>query len=239
MKGKQVKTLTKTEEIISSMMKENTGAHLLDSGGAYGRNHERNQGREFESEPRATLNTWGDLTISLYYFLNDRLTYLPKEDEDFHDWAGHRDEYWLTLMEEYPEAIGGKFEMTINSYNHESLLSQVIQYVRYTNEAGDARILLQVHGGCDVRGGYTAPRVFEPADPDIGLFLESASIECSSDECDFELEWSGGEFLQDRSASDFKLWEYCYDLRKADDKMEFIPCPECGAKLEADAWNTI
>ena len=234
-----MKTLTKTEEIISSMLKENTGAHLLDSGGAYGRNWERNQEREFESEPRATLDLWGDLSISLYHFLNDRLTYVEDEDEDFHDWAGHRDEYWLTLMEEYPEAIGGTYKGTINSYNHESMLSQVIQYVTYKNANDEPRILLQIHGGCDVRGGYTAPRVFAPEDEDIALFLESASIDCTNKECDFTLQWSGEWLDEDGGLSDFNIWEYVTDLRKQKGDLEQIPCPKCGANLKADAWNGI
>lgn len=33
----------KTKHLIYEMLTENTGRHMLDSGGAYGRNWERNQ----------------------------------------------------------------------------------------------------------------------------------------------------------------------------------------------------
>lgn len=40
-----------TKEVILSQLQENTGRHMLDSGGAYGRSWERNQGK-----------TWDDFT---------------------------------------------------------------------------------------------------------------------------------------------------------------------------------
>ncbi len=51
--------------------------------------------------------------------------------------------------------------VTINTYNEESLLSQVLQYTLFTDESnGQGYVALQIHGGADVRGGYTAPRIF-------------------------------------------------------------------------------
>src|SRR5690606_23393942 len=44
-----------TEEVLASMLKENTGTHMLDSGGAYGRHWQRNQGRDFEAEKETEL----------------------------------------------------------------------------------------------------------------------------------------------------------------------------------------
>ena len=42
-----------TKQLIYKMLTQNTGAHFLDSGGAYGRNWERNQVKtieDFENE---------------------------------------------------------------------------------------------------------------------------------------------------------------------------------------------
>jgi len=85
---------------------------------------------------------------------------------------------WLVLMEEFPEYLstlteddgsliygepGGIYgegePFTVNTYNHESNLDQTLQYTYFTNTCGEF-IILQVHGGADVRGGYTKPRVF-------------------------------------------------------------------------------
>ncbi len=53
---------------------------------------------------------------------------------------------------------------THNTYNGEDLLSQTLQFIYWTDEDG-AHVLLQIHGGADVRGGYTDARVFDVGGP--------------------------------------------------------------------------
>ena len=75
-----------TKKIIFDMLVENTGAHFLDSGGAYGRHHERNAKKtfdDFNSEPEIfyALHTWKDKnnkkryeierTVSVFHFLSE------------------------------------------------------------------------------------------------------------------------------------------------------------------------
>lgn len=57
--------------------------------------------------------------------------------------------------------------VTVNTYNEESALDQVLLFTYFELRTGPGRggcsdvyVVLQVHGGCDVRGGYTRPRVF-------------------------------------------------------------------------------
>ena len=75
-----------TEDTLASMLRENTGRHFLDSGGAYGRHWERNQGRDFKSEPETTckfqvrtyrgkMNLELDITHRTFHWLNARLTH--------------------------------------------------------------------------------------------------------------------------------------------------------------------
>ncbi len=45
-----------TASVLAGMLREDTGKSLLDSGGAYGRNYERNQKRAFEKQPASVLN---------------------------------------------------------------------------------------------------------------------------------------------------------------------------------------
>ena len=47
-----------------------------------------------------------------------------------------------------------------NTYNHESNLSQVLQFTAI-KLLGEHYVILQIHGGCDVRGGYTDARLFK------------------------------------------------------------------------------
>ena len=157
------------------MLKENTGSHFLDSGGAYGRNYERNQARDFSQEPACQVDIQGDeamISYNLYHYLNNYLEYTPecaKLEAQFKamaDLPENRDTHWLALMETFADRFTNFG--TTNTYNEETILSQVIQYTEFslTDDEYDVYILLQIHGGCDVRGGYTAPRIFKVVDRD-------------------------------------------------------------------------
>ena len=162
----------KIETKIAEMLKENTGSHFLDSGGAYGRHHERNQTRDFQSEPRQVIDTDYDsldVSISTYHWLTEHL-YISAESEAlqamYNDFVKNSDECYLADMESFVEHIkaGGPYwsdePCTFNTYNGECLLDQTLQGVIFEYD-GTEYILLQIHGGCDVRGGYTAPYIFE------------------------------------------------------------------------------
>jgi hypothetical protein len=174
--------VNQTKRMIAKMLTTNTGTHMLDSGGVYGRNWERNQGRDFEAEASGTLefrvyngSPEIDATLSVYHWLSDRLEYDAKLDRRFYRWAtrpSRADDPWLVSAEEFVKHLadhdgrevtglyGDGDPFTINTYNGEDMLSQTIQYV-YFEMDGDPYVLLQIHGGCDVRGGYTRPYAFQ------------------------------------------------------------------------------
>jgi hypothetical protein len=168
-----------TNEVLQAMMTENTGRHMLDSGGAYGRNWERNQGIDFEDEPEATWN--GGPTVNVYHWLKERVSYAPVMDRLFHIFSADSDESWYQDMQGFAEAMSDdKYEGVwgYNTYNGECLLSQTLQWTAFTHDS-EYYILLQVHGGADVRGGYTAPRVFQ-VDYGFGHDVADAEIYCNS-----------------------------------------------------------
>ncbi|MEA3280674.1 MAG: hypothetical protein U9Q38_08775, partial [Thermodesulfobacteriota bacterium] len=161
---------------------------VCDSGGAYGRHWERNQGVNFEIQPVGAVefcshNGGLDIlpTLSVYHFLKDRLEYNPELDEQYRAFAG--EDLDIHSAEDFAQSIEGRGlygdgePFTVNTYNGEDLLSQVIQYVYWTDDDG-AHVLLQIHGGCDVRGGYTDPVAFDVVD-ETGIFDNArASIYC-------------------------------------------------------------
>jgi len=179
------------------MLIENTGEHFLDSGGAYGRHWQRNQAREFDNEPPTTLTfKWGyiEVTHNVYHWLTDRLEYNEKIDNLFYnEYEPNLEDKratWLQLMEEFPKWLKTYLDLpitglygegepfTVNTYNGEDLLSQVLQY-HYMDIDEEPVILLQIHGGCDVRGGYTKPRAFTVYDETTSIFYNAhAHIEC-------------------------------------------------------------
>lgn len=178
-----------TDEAIRSLLTENTGAHFLDSGGAYGRNWERNQSRDFDAEPESVVdfsNGWIDATHNLYHWLRDRCSYEPEMQELFEQFRKDLKEPDLTVAQDFPywlrergNDVNGLYgegsPMVVNTYNGEDMLSQVIQYVYFECD-GVPYIALSVHGGCDVRGGYTSVKLFS-VDESI-LFNADATIFC-------------------------------------------------------------
>lgn len=204
-------TITETERQLAAMLTENTGRHMLDSGGAYGRNWERNRrlttegvpadrltadgarkrpapvadAEVFRDRPAATLDKYGCITVDVFHYLAGRLEYMPGETEAFLDWAREDEragEAWLPLMGEWAELSGIERPDGFNTYNWENHLSQVCQGEAICLPGDDPAfptgVLLQIHGGCDVRGGYTAPKVFRVQDSGYGsavadLFAEA------------------------------------------------------------------
>jgi len=187
-----------TADVLKGMLTEDTGSHFLDSGGTngkngYGRNHEKNQGRDFESEKATVLSfKYSDIEVmhNVYHWLLERLEYAPEEDAIFNEFAKleeNKDKYWNQIMEEFPAYLAEKTDSelseeggNINTYNGEDLLSQTLQYNYFTTDH-NSFVLLQIHGGCDVRGGYTKPVVFTEDLYECAMFDNAhASIFCDN-----------------------------------------------------------
>ena len=182
--------LSLTERTVIKMLTENTGRHFLDSGGAYGRNWEHNQLVNFPAQPSSWVNVYSnsfDYTRSVYHLLTENFEYLPyltrslwqfsnNEENEDKGWPECVD-LWIAQRAEKlgVEVRGGPYgegdPNWINTYNGESNLSQTLQFLDVV--IGDeALTIIQIHGGCDVRGGYTSPRVFqENGRSELSLYL--------------------------------------------------------------------
>lgn len=187
-----------TNRIIAAMLTENTGTNFLDSGGTNGRAWQRNQGRAFEAEPPATLDfKYGiEVTLNVYHWLADRLTLSESMDRKFRRFCAkpeNKDESYFGLVGSWLDSLSKRSDsgprglygegdpMTVNTYNGEDLLSQVIQYTYFVLDF-QAYVVLSIHGGADVRGGYTRPRVFEVSGEETSIFDNArATIYCTGD----------------------------------------------------------
>jgi hypothetical protein len=169
------------------MLRENTGRSILDSGDYYGRHWQRNQGADFEAQQEGNLEFWPEplVTLSVYHWLKSRVEYNSELDNQYREYCEAQDEaLWLRSAESFARSIDGKGiygddsgPLTVNTYNGEDLLSQTLQYVYWTDEEG-AHVLLQIHGGCDVRGGYTDPVAFDLIDETSIFDNARATIYC-------------------------------------------------------------
>lgn len=166
------------EDRITAILKENTGAHFLDSGGAYGRHWERNQTRDFKKEPACFVEAevWQDQpTLSIYYNLWHYLVNFLEYDEvceelnqkfmDFCNLPEYKEETWETCEEAWCKTQPFKILGSAYTYNFDTLLDQDIAYVEFEYE-DESYIFLRVHGGCDARGGFTKPVIFKLPESD-------------------------------------------------------------------------
>ena len=178
------------EETIVAMLTENTGTHMLDSGGAGGRHWQRNQQKsleDFENEPRMILldedTDYPYYVKSTFHHLIDSCTYLPYENEKLFDWV-NEDKYHysnnpegrsldclydiekymeLRFFDDFDHSRGT--EVT-NTFNHECSLDQTLLYITVGDTYECDRIALSIHNGADVRGGYTDYKIFK-IEPDL------------------------------------------------------------------------
>jgi hypothetical protein len=173
-------SFNQTEKVLVTMMRDNTGASILDSGGAYGRAWQRALKEDFGKRERATVEgrvsryngkteLCLDVSIDLFSYLAEKLTYdraMTRQFEKFSKLPENENDHWLGLMRAFPEWIADKRDARLgehsgveNSYNHDCYLSGTIQFAFFELNH-EAYCLLQIHGGCDVRGGYTGPIAF-------------------------------------------------------------------------------
>lgn len=170
-----------TEQIIYEMLTENTGRHFLDSGDAYGRNWERNQKKTIqdfrdEEEERYTYEEWTskdgveyaslERNVSVFHYLSQLDTdHICDEFNEINKEADNWDsDIYGVSSEAYDYLSRGDFDFELgrefNTYNSDSDLSQILQGAWVTID-GEYYLILQIHNGCDARGGYTNARLFK------------------------------------------------------------------------------
>ena len=196
-----------TEECLQAMLTENTGRHMLDSGGAYGRHWERNQGVDFSKTPTGHIefhrpDDWY-VIVSIYHFLVNNLDYCGELDAEFQRFATsteYADEPWGSCVHDWvwrrfghkeDAATGpyGENPMTKDdptwggyTYNEENSLSQDFIWAQWTVD-GETFIAIQIHGGCDARGGFTRPRIFsDSGNSELG-WLDWNRVGMGCDKC--------------------------------------------------------
>ena len=195
-----MKQFTDTQKLVYAMLTENTGTHMCDSGGANGRMWQRNQAKtieDFDDELEATIekheNTFEgekyteyERTVSVFHYLSelesDHLCDKFNElNTDCKDWDG--DFAWGVCQKgaDFLELIGMESKHEFNTYNGDSDLSQVLQG-SWLDMDGEPYLLLQIHGGADVRGGYTDAKLFKVEDdwmihPYLQEYIDSDEIE--------------------------------------------------------------
>lgn len=186
------------QRLVFKMLTENTGRSLGDSGGAYGRNHERNAKKkiqDFLNEEEETYTFyykygWINRNVSLFHYmcgleLDDICEKFNRRNNSEDNWDGNdfkelEDCYGVStragswLIENHEIEV----KYTFNTYNGDSDLSQILQGSSLEID-GDSYYLLQVHGGCDARGGYTNAKLFKTSHYSEGIHEYLWEHKCS------------------------------------------------------------
>lgn len=171
-----------TQFVLKEMFCENTGSHFLDSGGAYGRGWQRSQAvkdQEWMKAERMNVEVdkyskgeyYINITKNTYLFLCDHITYDIEMDRIFHKFSeqeGRKRDSYYSNMNDFIEHLkeGEEFIKEFqnlggyNTYNGESCLNKTLQWNAFNYDDEDY-LILQIHNGCDVRGGYSTPHVFK------------------------------------------------------------------------------
>lgn len=202
------KTTSNVNELVYSMLTENTGTHFLDSGGTSGRMWQRNENKclqDFENEAAESYQYAADSneifrTVSVYHFLtNDlqidnicfrfnELNTAPKDwDADtginISIYGVSSNAWGYLTCEHYVEV-----QRSWNTYNGDSDLSQILQGANLIIN-DEHYILIQIHGGADVRGGYTDAKLFKCGDYLDGMIHEYLREYLDNYEIQEELEY--------------------------------------------------
>lgn len=204
------------EDTVKKMLTENTGRHFLDSGSAYGRHHEENAKNPPWEDPCIQVSS-DYIVKNVYHHMTealDRDSDCVEMEERFYEWAEDRDTSWLADMGEWAKKGDGETVGSFNTYNSEfGSLTQCIQFVGFEDYHGDSYVIVSVHGGCDIRGGYTKPRIFK------GHWMELMTHEFNfwCPDCDLE------EF---ESTIDYDRLVDMMDAEK-----NAVICDECGSEM--------
>jgi hypothetical protein len=174
------------KELVYGMLTEGTGTHMCDSGGSDGRGWQRNQKRtieDFDNEDEEVYSfdeRDGEImrTVSVFHYLTNNLECddicdeFNQIQEDSDDWDavcsayGVSEKAWEYLKNIHDDDDGWEvlsLKRTWNTYNGDSDLSQVLQGADLEiNE--EQYVLIQIHNGADVRGGYTDAKLFKRGD---------------------------------------------------------------------------
>lgn len=214
-----------TKEVVSRMLRENTGRSLLDSGGTptydedgnykgskhgYGRMHEINSQKDFDKEPPAWMDVYvsesfiDEIIIygSLYHFLVNSLQFSHVKTARFNEFAERMPkESWGDVIMEFIESqhdIVCDGASGMYTYNFDFPCNQDI-VVWQIDVGGEQVIILRSHNGCDARGGFSSPSLFTPTGDSFvsRVMTLHESIHCSK--CHQVYDNQGLEFVDSES----------------------------------------
>lgn len=170
--------ISPTQQAIYDMLCENTGMHILDSGGANGRAWQKNSAHpieDFINTPDVYIKS-GMVTVDLFHHFDELLVIEERGTNLLHEFAStiENAETWLEIIESWIDSLDGSVGQSYYTYNGENMFSQdfigtlvtveIPPVNEYDCSIEDDYIIIQSHNGADARGGFSSPRIFRMSD---------------------------------------------------------------------------
>ena len=222
---------SRTQKVLHSMFMEDAGGHMLDSGDFYGRAGDAyRETPDLRAEPKAAAHgdDDGDVAVrrSTFHMLDSALEFSEELDRRLDRYCARVDtdgsKKWTELAEGFAAENdkGSHWDPgENNTYYFDNPLDAAFEWFEFdatvsaglgTGERKRVRAaLVQVHLGCDIRGGYGRPRAFVVRHGEsLRRCTKSfnASCKCTEVEC-----WGNGTVLNDRAASECEACAYQSD----------------------------
>jgi hypothetical protein len=181
--------MNNVQKLVYGMLTESTGKAMCDSGGTDGRMWQRNQKKtieDFSNEDEEVYEfdyRYGDITrtVSVFHYMTNNLVLddvcdeFNQIQEDSDNWKSDINGVsWQAYdhIDSFEDDLIKKGSW--NTYNGDSDLSQTLQGA-HVEVNGDDYIIIQIHNGADVRGGYTDAKLFKFGDYCDGMIHEYLS----------------------------------------------------------------
>jgi len=215
-------------------IKENTGSHFLDSGGAMGRHWQRNKGLTIENAydwtHRLNVDKWGfTVTLNVLHYLESNFVIDRARTARFHRYAhsaAHQDESWHESLVSWVKETGGYMTHGDNTYNHENWLSQDVLMHSFVDGGGEGWHAIATHNGADARGGYSKYYLCKEEDTEWEVWMTDGAMGCPNGHwlhSDGGSHWIMDDPYRTFSDDDLKV--------RTNGRGYWLPCPECGKKL--------
>jgi hypothetical protein len=217
-----------TQTAVASMMKQNTGRNLLDSGGIYGRKFEQLATVDLTAIPYATLTEYGYEKSLFWHIVEHCGGVATKENDSYLAFdALHPDEDWFTTFEMWCKVNNITVHDVENTYNMETTIDGGFQAYNLEDADGEWFTAIMTHNGCDVRGGYSQPVMFGGMWEEIMSGLSDGHIFCNG--CDTRLYTDDGYnwYNDDEGYNGKKTLDELWD------KEQSAHICKCGGKFQA------
>lgn len=205
-----------TKQIVREMLSENTGSHMLDSGGAYGRwwstnqKHLKEDPDYLDKQPEAWVEFDEDGKweggITTYKYLVEKFEANRKWHDLFYAFNAkpeYEHECWEDVLEAFMDEYDLEPHQMCAGYDEEQFLNQpIIWWVMEHPDSGDWFIIIRSHNGCDLRGGWSGPQFFNHREQqEYDVYLEPGITL-----------WCGGDAYIEHEQ--IELWGGMYDRER-------------------------